>query len=283
VFFTDQIHSLVRMALQEDIGRGDCTTNLLIDQNVNATANVYVKEPCCVAGLPLIDFVFGELDPSVQVKHMVEDGYMAEQKTLVCVLSGPARSILTGERTALNFLGRLTGIATKTSEAAAKLSGTSTKLLDTRKTTPGWRGLEKYAVRAGGGYNHRFGLDDMVMIKDNHVVMAGGIGNVIERVTKGAPLSTKVEVEVDTLEQLKAALDYKVDFILLDNMDCETMAKAVEMTAGKVPLEASGNMTLERLADVARTGVNYISMGALTHSAVNIDVGLDIDFQVTGK
>ncbi|WCK54859.1 carboxylating nicotinate-nucleotide diphosphorylase [Aneurinibacillus sp. Ricciae_BoGa-3] len=283
MFLTDQIYSLIRMALQEDIGRGDYTTNLLIDETANATANVYVKEPCCVAGLPLIDFVFKELDPNVQVKQMVEDGFMAEQKTLVCVLSGPARSILTGERTALNFLGRLTGIATKTREAADKLAGTRTKLLDTRKTTPGWRGLEKYAVSMGGGYNHRFGLDDMVMIKDNHVLLAGGISNAIERVRKGVPLSTKIEIEVDTLEQLKVALDYTVDLILLDNMDCETMAQAVEMTAGKVPLEASGNMTLERLADVARTGVDYISMGALTHSAVSIDVGLDIVFEVPGK
>ena len=185
---------------------------------------------------------------------------------------------MTGERTALNFLGRLCGISTLTRDAVSLLEGTHTKLLDTRKTTPGWRALEKYAVRTGGGYNHRFGLYDMFLIKDNHIALCDGIAKAINRAQKLAGPSRKIEVEVETLDQLQEAIAARADMILLDNMDLATMRKAVTIVNGRIPLEASGNITLEKLRAVASTGVDFISMGALTHSAINRDVGLDISF-----
>ena len=276
---SEHVKSLIRLALSEDIGRGDCTTELLIDEDLTATAKVLIKQSARVAGLPVLRSVFQDLDGSVQVLALAEEGQDVDAKTTVCELRGRARSILTGERTALNFLGRLSGIATMTREAVQRLEDTKTRLLDTRKTTPGWRTLEKYAVRVGGGVNHRFGLDDMVLIKDNHISLAGDVVTAISRARLGPGLSQKIEVEVDTLRQLQEALSTDVDLILLDNMDDDTMREAVRMTNGKVPLEASGNMTMERLRSVAMTGVDYVSMGALTHSAVSVDVGLDITFE----
>lgn len=278
VLVTESVKSLIRLALSEDIGRGDCTTDLLIDRGLFASANVVVKQSARVAGLPLVEAVFRELDNAVEMIVLHEDGTDVEANSTVCQLRGSARSILTGERTALNFLGRLSGIATLTRHSVAKLAGTDAKLLDTRKTTPGWRTLEKYAVRMGGGVNHRFGLDDMVLIKDNHIALAGDVREAIRRARAGIGLSQKIEVEVDTLEQLQQALLTDVDLILLDNMDTQTLELAVRMTNGKVPLEASGNMALDRLPEVSRTGVNYISMGGLTHSARSVDVGLEITF-----
>lgn len=269
---------LIRLALDEDIGNGDCTTEALIDHDVKAEALVYVKQPARIAGLPLIEAVFAALDPSVIVTRLVEEGTDTGPKTPVCRISGSARSILSGERTALNFLGRLCGIATFTRAALELIAETQTKLLDTRKTTPGWRILEKYAVRMGGGMNHRFGLFDMVLIKDNHVLLSDSIASAVRRAREHVGPFRKIEVEVDTLRQLQDAIAAKADMILLDNMDLSTMREAVTIVNGQIPLEASGNMTLERLKDVADTGVDYISMGALTHSAINIDVGLDITF-----
>ncbi len=280
MFLTDSTRSLIRLALAEDIGRGDCTTQAIIDANLQARATVYIKQPARVAGLPVIDAVFSELGSTVQVTHFIEDGQdVTGERNAVCQLEGPARSILMGERTALNFLGRLTGIATMTQKAVSQLTLTSTKLLDTRKTTPGWRLLEKYAVKMGGGLNHRFGLDDMVLIKDNHVALCGGVVAAVEKARASVGLSTKVEVEVDTIDQLKEALTTNADLILLDNMDTSTLCQAVQLTNNRVLLEASGNMTIDRLAEVAQTGVHYISMGALTHSATSVDVGLDITFE----
>lgn len=280
MFLTDSTKSLIRLALTEDIGRGDCTTEAIIDPELQARATVYVKQPSRVAGLPVIDAVFAELESEVHVIHLVEDGQdVTDNRNAVCRLEGPARAILMGERTALNFLGRLTGIATLTREAVHQLNGTSTKLLDTRKTTPGWRMLEKYAVKIGGGQNHRFGLDDMVLIKDNHIALCGGVAAAVRKARERVGLSTKIEVEVDTIAQLKEALITDADLILLDNMDTPTLHQAVQITNNRVILEASGNMTISRLAEVAQTGVNYISMGALTHSATSIDVGLDISFE----
>ncbi|MCF8567099.1 carboxylating nicotinate-nucleotide diphosphorylase [Alicyclobacillus tolerans] len=280
---SEQIRSLLHLALQEDIGRGDITTQLLVPEGLQARATVRVKQAACVAGLPLVDAVFHLLDPSVAVTHWVNDGMDVAAGTPVCEITGPARSILSGERTALNFLARLTGIATNTKRAVQVLEGTGVKLLDTRKTTPGWRMLEKYAVRMGGGHNHRYGLDDMVLIKDNHVALNGGVQNAIARARKGMALSQKLEVEVDTLSQLDAALEAGADLILLDNMDTATMREAVLRTAGRAQLEASGNMTHGRLREVAQTGVQYISMGALTHSAISVDVGLDIEMPEEAK
>lgn len=280
MFFTESTKTLIRLALAEDIGRGDCTTEAIIDDKLQASAIIYVKQPARIAGLPLINAVFSELGSEVQVIHLVEEGAdVTGDRNAVCRLEGPARSILTGERTALNFLGRLTGIATLTREAVSQLTGTSTQLLDTRKTTPGWRLLEKYAVKMGGGQNHRFGLDDMVLIKDNHVALCGGVANAVQKVRRSVGLSTKVEVEVETIDQLREALTTDADLILLDNMDSSTLRVAVQITNNQVLLEASGNMTIERLAEVAQTGVHYISMGALTHSVTSVDVGLDITFE----
>ncbi|EPZ46128.1 carboxylating nicotinate-nucleotide diphosphorylase [Alicyclobacillus acidoterrestris] len=270
---------LIRLALREDIGRGDCTTEAIIPTKLQAMATVYVKEAAIVAGLPVMEAVFEELGGQVRIAHLVEDGQEISGKTAVCRMTGSARHILMGERTALNFLSRLTGIATFTRMAVRELVGTHAKLLDTRKTTPGWRSLEKYAVRTGGGYNHRFGLDDMVLIKDNHIALSGGIRQAVARARAKVGLAQKIEVEVDTLRQLQEALDTDADMILLDNMAPDVLREAVQLVAGRVPLEASGNVNLETLAKVAQSGIDYISMGALTHSATSVDVGLDIVFE----
>jgi len=277
------VSQLVQIALQEDVGRGDFTTEWIVNPRQMAVANVYVKQSGRVAGLPVMDEVFHGIDPQVGVVHLVEDGTDVVGETAVARLSGRAGSILTAERTALNFLGRLSGIATTTREAVKELDGYHTRLLDTRKTTPGWRLLEKYAVRVGGAVNHRFGLDDMVLIKDNHVVLAGGIREAIRRVRERQSLSMKVEVEVESLAQLDEALAEGVDMVLLDNMDLDVMREAVRIVNKRVRLEASGGITVERLAEVAATGVDYISMGALTHSAVSLDVGLNITFTESGQ
>jgi nicotinate-nucleotide pyrophosphorylase (carboxylating) len=277
------VSQLVQIALQEDVGRGDFTTEWIVDPRQMAVANVYVRQSGRVAGLPVMDEVFHSIDPQVGVLHLVEDGTDVVGETAVARLSGRAGSILTAERTALNFLGRLSGIATTTREAVKALDGYRAKLLDTRKTTPGWRLLEKYAVRVGGAVNHRFGLDDMVLIKDNHVVLAGGIREAIRRVRERQSLSMKVEVEVESLTQLDEALAEGVDMVLLDNMDLDVMREAVRIVNKRVRLEASGGITVERLAEVAATGVDYISMGALTHSAVSLDVGLNITFTESGQ
>lgn len=276
---SESTRSLIRLALQEDIGRGDCTSDALIDENVQAHATVSVKQEATLAGLSLIGAVFAELDPRVRVQTRQCDGANIPAHTVVCELEGPARSLLTGERTALNFLARLSGIATGTRAAVSELDGTHAKLLDTRKTTPGWRVLEKYAVRIGGGHNHRFGLDDMILIKDNHIALCGSIAKAVARARQYIGLSQKIEVEVETLAQLREALKTQADMILLDNMSLDLLREAVSITRGALPLEASGNVHIETLAEIARTGVDYISMGALTHGAASVDVSLDIAYR----
>ncbi|WP_067620312.1 carboxylating nicotinate-nucleotide diphosphorylase [Alicyclobacillus acidiphilus] len=277
MFIDTHTKALIQLALTEDLGRGDCTTESIIDGSAIAKAIVLIKESSRIAGLPIVQRVFEDVDPGLDVTMLANDGDEVEGRAAVCVVTGKAQSILSAERTALNFLARLTGIATRTREAVRLLDGTGAALLDTRKTTPGWRSIEKYAVKVGGGRNHRYGLDDMVLIKDNHIAMAGDIREAVRRARQHAALSQKIEVEVDTLEQLEIALESGADMILLDNMDTETLREAVRIAAGRVPLEASGNMTLGRLREVAETGVNYISMGALTHSATSVDVGLDLE------
>jgi nicotinate-nucleotide pyrophosphorylase (carboxylating) len=280
VYFSPTVRTLLQIALDEDIGRGDFTAEAMLDANQQAKATVLVKEEAVLAGLPVIEAVFRTYGSNAKITLLHQDGdAVAIGRNRVCLIEGNARDIVTVERTALNFLARLTGIATLTNHATRTIATMPTRLLDTRKTTPGWRMLEKYAVKIGGGFNHRYALDDMILIKDNHIALCGSVREAISRARRNTSISTRIEVEVDTLEQLQEALLTDVDMILLDNMSLEAMREAVALTRGKIPLEASGNMTIERLAQVAQTGVDYISMGALTHAARSLDVGLDILFE----
>ncbi len=269
---------LIEMALAEDLGdRGDVTSLATIPMAQTAVARITAKAPGVVAGLPLVSAVFQQVDPNVYVQTHVEDGAHVVPRVVVAELTGSARSLLTGERTALNFLQHLSGIATLTALFVAAVSETQARILDTRKTTPGWRALEKYAVHVGGGVNHRMGLFDMVMIKDNHVDASGGITAAVNRVRADANASgLPIEVEVRTLDELREALSLDVERIMLDNMDEAMMREAVAIAAGRTPLEASGNMSLARVGAVAATGVDYISVGALTHSAPVLDLSMKI-------
>jgi nicotinate-nucleotide pyrophosphorylase (carboxylating) len=276
--FGQHIDQLIRMALEEDLSdRGDVTSLATIPPAVKSVARIIAKAPGVIAGLPVVQAVFRHVDPSVFIQTHVQDGAHVVPKMVIAELMGDARSLLTGERTALNFLQRLSGIATLTAQYVAAASGTQTVILDTRKTTPGWRALEKYAVRMGGGSNHRIGLYDMVMIKDNHIDAAGGIAAAVRAVRADERATgLAIEVEVRTLAELREALELRVDRIMLDNMDEATMREAVQIAAGQTPLEASGNMTLERIRPVAETGVDFISVGALTHSARALDLSMKI-------
>mgnify|MGYP003335269526 CR=1 FL=1 len=238
-----------------------------------------VRKPGVVCGLPVAEAAFRIIDPSVKFEALATDGdHVDGKRTPVARVSGDARAILTAERVALNFVQRLSGVATLTAQFAGQVAGTRARILDTRKTTPGLRTLEKEAVRLGGGFNHRFGLDDAVLIKDNHIAVAGGIRAVLERAKAAAGHLVKVEIEVDSLEQLKEVLDVGLaDVVLIDNFDVATMKKAVEMVASRLVIEASGGITLDSIAEIAATGVDYASSGALTHSVMTLDVGLDIE------
>lgn len=272
----ESIDVLVQMALAEDLGkRGDVTTLAVMTRDIRMCGQIVAKASGVIAGLPIVRSVFHQIDSGVQFEPHIADGDRVTKGSVVCTLEGSARSLLTGERTALNFLQRLSGISTLTRQFVDAVAGTNAIILDTRKTTPGWRLLEKYAVRVGGGQNHRMGLYDAVMIKDNHIAAAGGITRAVEMVraypdTQGLPII----VEVETLAQLEEVLPLRVNQVLLDNMDENTMRQAVEIAAGRVPLEASGNMSLERVPAVAATGVNFISVGALTHSAPAFDLSM---------
>ena len=231
-----------------------------------------------IAGLPLVAATFAKLAPEIDIAANMRDGASVAAKTELMTVSGPARAMLAGERTALNLLGRLSGVATATHEFVRRVTGTRARICCTRKTTPGLRALEKYAVRCGGGFNHRFGLDDAMLIKDNHIAVAGSIRGVLERARAAAGHLVKIEIEVDTLEQLREVLNVGLaDAVLLDNMDAVTMRKAVEMVGGRFALEASGGITLGTIAEIAKTGVDYISSGWITHSAPQLDVALDIE------
>ena len=270
------IEPIVRRALEEDFGRaGDLTSDLLIPSEQAAKAVIAAREPGIVCGLVAAVLSFRLVDPSVRLTPRAPDGSAVERKQIICELEGPARALLSAERTALNFLGHLSGVATSTGALVARTKGTKARIICTRKTLPGLRILQKYAVRCGGGFNHRFGLDDAILIKDNHILAAGGLVQAVERVRGGVGHMVKIEVEVDTLSQLKDALAICVDTILLDNMSEGDMRQAVTMAAGRAVLEASGGITLERVRAVAETGVDYISSGAITHSASNLDIGLD--------
>ena len=278
---TPETLSLVLTALAEDIGGGDITTEATIPADARATAVILAKEPCVVAGLPLVEAIFAKLDARVVVKRLVEDGDLVEIRQRVAELTGPARAILTGERVALNFLQRLSGIATLTREFVEAVTGTKTKILDTRKTTPTLRALEKYAVAVGGGQNHRLGLFDAVMIKDNHRVILArlgpqALGDAVVAARKLHP-DAPIIIEADTVEQVEEALTAGADHILLDNMTLDELREAVALVAGRAKTEASGGVRLANAADIAATGVDYISVGALTHSARAVDFSLEIE------
>jgi nicotinate-nucleotide pyrophosphorylase (carboxylating) len=231
-----------------------------------------------IAGLPLAVATFQTLSTDIRIQPHFRDGGAVAAGVHLLTISGPARAVLAGERSALNFVGRLSGIATLTAEYVRHTTGTNLRICCTRKTTPGLRALEKYAVRCGGGFNHRFGLDDAILIKDNHIAIAGGIAQVLERARAHAGHLVKIEIEVDTLAQLREVLDTGLaDVVLLDNMDVATLSEAVKLAKGRVLLEASGGVTQSSVARIAKTGVDYASSGALTHSATNFDVALDID------
>jgi len=273
------IDDAVARALEEDLGRaGDITSIATIPEATKAHAVMVARQAGVIAGLPLALAVFRKLCPEIQLQAYVRDGAAVAAGVHLMTISGPARAVLSSERTALNFVGRLSGIATLTSNYVRRTAGTRLRICCTRKTTPGLRALEKYAVRCGGGFNHRFGLDDAILIKDNHIAVAGGIRPVLERARAHAGHLVKVEIEVDTLPQLREVLDTGLaDAVLLDNMDIATLSETVAMARGRVVLEASGGVTLNSIAEIAATGVDYVSSGALTHSATNFDVALDID------
>ena len=270
------IEPTVRHALEEDLGRvGDITSDLTIPSAMHADAKLVTRQPGTIAGLIAVERAFHLIDPKITIDVDAADGSTVEAGTTLIRVEGRARSVLTAERVALNFIGHLSGIATATRAMVDAVAGTKARIVCTRKTTPGLRTLEKYAVRCGGGHNHRFGLDDAVLIKDNHIASCNGIRPAIERVRASLGHMTKIELEVDDLGQLEEALALGVDTILLDNMTTEDLKRAVALTKGRAVLEASGNVTLKTVRTIAETGVDYISSGGITHSAPSLDVGLD--------
>jgi nicotinate-nucleotide pyrophosphorylase (carboxylating) len=273
-----EIDAVVTRALAEDLGRaGDVTAIATIPEDTPARAQVVARASGLIAGLPLVAATFLKLAPETAIAADVRDGATVATGATLMRLEGPARAVLAAERTALNLIGHLSGIASATHEFVRRTAGTKLRICCTRKTTPGLRALEKYAVRCGGGFNHRFGLDDAMLIKDNHIAVAGGVRAVLERARKSAGHLVKIEIEVDTLEQLREVLATGLaDAVLLDNMDLATLAAAVKLAAGKLPLEASGGITLDTIAAVAASGVDYASSGWITHSAPNLDIALDI-------
>lgn len=271
------LEPLVRAALMEDLGTyGDVTTRSVIPEGTTYTARLRARAAGIVSGTQIARMAFHLIDPTLEVTTLKSDGADIAKGDTLMEINGSAAAILSAERVALNFAGRLSGIATLTAACVAETKGTKTRITCTRKTTPGLRMVEKQAVLHGGGFNHRFSLSDAILIKDNHIAAAGGIRPVLQAVKNNASHMIRVEIEVDTLAQLQEVLaEGGADVVLLDNMDTETLTQAVEMAQGHIVLEASGNMTLARIAEVAATGVNYISMGALTHSATTLDLGLD--------
>jgi nicotinate-nucleotide pyrophosphorylase (carboxylating) len=273
----ETIAAVVDAALREDVGAGDLTTEALVPASEHCRAQLLLEEPGVVCGVRVAAAVFTTLDPSVSVTQLCEDGTATEAPaTVVAEVEGPARAILTGERTALNLLGRLSGIATLTRSYVDEVTGTEATILDTRKTTPGLRALEKYAVRCGGATNHRFGLHDAILVKENHLRVAGGIGPAAAALAKRDD-GIAVEVEAETLDQVAEALDAGVERILLDNMTPDEIRTAVALVAGRAKLEASGGVTLDTVRAYAETGVDYISIGALTHAARSLHVSLEVE------
>ncbi|MFY9692324.1 MAG: carboxylating nicotinate-nucleotide diphosphorylase [Xanthobacteraceae bacterium] len=274
-----EIEAAVTRALEEDLGRaGDITSIATVPEDAPGRALLNARQAGVIAGLPLVAASFKRLSPDIDIVAHARDGAAIAGRTKLLTIAGDARAILGAERVALNFLGHLSGIATATAEFVKRITHTKARVICTRKTTPGLRALEKYAVRCGGGFNHRFGLDDAMLIKDNHIAVAGGIAAVLKRAKAAAGHLVKIEIEVDSLDQLKEVLDVRLaDVVLIDNFDLDAMRKAVALVDGRLLIEASGGITLESAAAIAETGVDYLSSGALTHSVTNLDVGLDIE------
>ncbi len=269
----------LQRALEEDIGTGDITTLSTIEEHRIAHGRYIAKGSGILCGIEVAQRVFALLDPTIVLTPNKKDGDFVEKGEIIATVTGPAINVLTGERVGLNLMQHLSGIATRTAEAVKSVAGYHAVIADTRKTTPGMRVLEKYAVKVGGGSNHRFNLADGVLIKDNHIAAAGSITAAVERARKAIPHTLKIEVEVETKEQLEEALAVKADIIMLDNMSCEAMAEAVKIVNGKAVTEASGNMGERNLAEVAATGVDIISIGALTHTVVPLDISLKFTLQ----
>jgi nicotinate-nucleotide pyrophosphorylase (carboxylating) len=273
-----QFESLVRDALAEDLGRGgDLTTDALIPADQEVQGTVISRSGGVVAGSAPAEMVFRILEPRSRIRWVRPDGSPVARNEPIMTVEASTRAVLTGERTALNLLGRMSGVATMTRKFVDAVEGTGTRIVCTRKTTPGLRVLEKYAVRCGGGWNHRFGLDDAVLIKDNHLVAAGGVSAAVRTIRRRVGHMVKIQLEVDTLDQLVEGLEVGIDAVLLDNMDCDQLKRAVAEVDGRAVTEASGGVTLDTVADIARTGVDLISVGALTHSAPCLDLSLELD------
>ena len=273
------IDPLIELAFAEDIGIGDITTESTVSPSQRGLGTILTETEGVIAGLPIAQRVFEKLDPNLDFRMLVTDGDRVESLTSIAIVGGSAKSILTGERIALNFLQRLSGTATLTAQFVAATTQYDVKIIDTRKTTAGWRVLQKYAVRLGGGHNHRFGLYDGVLIKDNHIVAAGGVAKAIEQARSAVPQTLKIEVEVETLDQVAEAQAAGADIILLDNMPVSLMKAAVGEIDKDILTEASGGITLDQVEAVAATGVNLISVGALTHSAMPLDIRLDLEIK----
>jgi nicotinate-nucleotide pyrophosphorylase (carboxylating) len=268
------LKKIVRNALKEDIGSFDITSVAIIPEKLEYEGSIIFKEAGIIAGLVVAELCFKLVSPTIQVEKLYEDGDAVSKGAVVAQIRGSARGILSAERVALNFLQRMSGIATLTSKYVEAVRGTSAIILDTRKTVPGLRVLDKWAVKSGGGHNHRFGLYDMILIKENHIVVAGGLVEAVDQVQKWKKEGYPVEIEVADLAELKTALQFPVDRILIDNMTPGEIKKAVTLADGRIPLEASGNINLQNINKVAQTGVNYISIGALTHSVKALDISL---------
>lgn len=273
----DSVSEIIKRAFEEDIGTGDITTESTVPDSLILTGRFSAKSTGVIAGLELCRHVFGYLDPRVETHFRFRDGDRVSTGAVIGTITGPGRSILSGERVALNFMQRMSGIASLTREFVEAVSGTGVVILDTRKTVPGLRVLDKWAVRLGGGENHRTGLYDMALIKENHITAAGGIGPAVAGIRAHYGNTYRIEVEVKDLKELQEALNSPVDMIMLDNFSTEDMKKAVSMTAGKILLEASGNVSARTVGDIAATGVNYISIGMLTHSVQAMDISLIIN------
>ena len=276
-----EIRAAVRAALAEDLGGGDVTTLATVPANANSVARMNAREPMTVAGLRFAEITFHELSPKNKIQKLVRDGQKVSTGKTLLKISGPSRAILSAERVALNFVQRLSGVATATAQFVNEIRGTNAKIIDTRKTTPGWRRFEKYAVKCGGGQNHRLGLFDMILIKDNHLVALrdekpNAIAAAVARARKKFP-KLKVEVEADTLAQVAQAADAGADIILLDNMTLKQLRDAVKIICGRAKTEASGGVNLQTVRGIAQTGVDFISIGAITHSARAVDIGLDFE------
>ena len=272
----DNIKTFISNALREDIGPGDLTTEALIQPDIEGKAELIAKEPLILAGIEMAREVFHQVNQDINFLGRHPDGEDLSSSTVIATISGPLRSLLTAERVALNLLQRLSGIATLTRQYVNGIEGTKARIVDTRKTTPGLRALEKYAVRIGGGKNHRFGLFDGILIKDNHIAAVGSLTEAVKRAREKAPHTLKIEVETENLDQVREAISAGAEIIMLDNMDIETMKEAVKLINGKALIEASGGINLNNVRQVAETGVDLISVGAITHSARSMDISMEI-------